>query len=108
MAQVFMTECPEALKETQGTDPNQWPCLIFSSSTTGLLKQAAMVLSRQTSNANTLSTCTGICNDIFNTILLQHLKIRLYLHFIFVNSNGFTHINLPIYVATKKTFQNLF
>jgi len=104
----FTTECPEALKETQSTDPNQWPCLIFSSSTIGLLKQAAMVLSRQTSSANRLSTCTGICNDIFNTILLQHLKIWLYLHFLLVNYNGFMHTNLPIYVATKKTFQNLF
>jgi len=32
-----------ALKETQTTGPNQWPCLILSSSITGLLREEASV-----------------------------------------------------------------
>ena len=39
MARVFHgpgANSMEALKESQSTDPNQWPDLIISSSTTGL------------------------------------------------------------------------
>jgi len=54
------TRCPschqtisvKALKGTQGTDPNQWPCLILSSSTTGLLMEGALFTVCLISNAS--------------------------------------------------------
>jgi len=39
VAQVVFTNNVKALKETEGTDPDQWPGLILSSSTTGLLME---------------------------------------------------------------------
>jgi len=42
----------KALKETQGTDPSQWPGLILSSSTTGLLRERELFPSCHLSNTS--------------------------------------------------------
>ena len=43
----------KTMMETQSTDPNQWPGLIISSSTTGLLKEEVLLPLRWFSNAST-------------------------------------------------------
>jgi len=58
---VLQAECPsrrptisvEALKETQSTDPNHWPGLIFSSSATGLSMEEVLLLLCPLSNSTT-------------------------------------------------------
>jgi len=58
---VLWAACPsshqttsiKALKETQSTNPNQWPGLILSSSTTGLLMEEGLLPLYRLSNDST-------------------------------------------------------